>query len=748
VNLRAYWRFIRVARQFLPLLLAYARDRRRFLLFGGSRSVDAATRRRRAESLLESMLTLGPTFVKLGQILSTRPDVLPPEYIDVFTRLQDSVPPAPWEEARTVLEEEVGPVDRAFDEFDADAISGASLGQVYYAVYDGDPVAVKIRRPGVESLVEADLRVIKFSVPLLARFVSEAQAFSLETLADEFATVIRQEMDYRRERRMLLEIRENFADEPAVRIPSVVDEASTGRVLTMEYVPGTKISDIGELDAAGIDRTALAEILQRVYLQMIVEDGVFHADPHPGNLAVQDDGTLVFYDFGMSGRVDPFIQDRIVDFYTAVARQDVDEILDTLIEMGTLSPSADRETMADVMELAIADARGEEIEQYRVQQIVEQVEDTIYEFPLRLPPNLALVLRVATVVEGVCVTLDPDFDFIEVATDYLDEQGYIEEGIREFIADSVDEVTGAAQSAIRVPSKLERTLDRVERGDVAVEAELRDPADLFERLARRIVLGLFLAANTIAAAYLYAQAPLPIALLALGGVLASLLMLYRSFRDSRGIRAEPQFTRQNLRQREQEAVEERADSEPETDAGAAVEFGMADQFGPDAEPERPGGGDRPDGHAHAHAHERDRDRLSPDEPDPSPRERRAPDTDTGESPGTADRGRPATGDRDGRREPRQRSGPGRDRDGDGDSRAGVRIDVHEADATDAFGARSRDGNGADRAPSDGREGDGDGAAATDADGSDRDAETDPVSPPGRSPEREGDGEEREREDGD
>jgi len=552
VNLRSYRRFFVVARQFLPLLLAYARDRRRFLLFGGRRQVDSETRRRRARALLDSMLTLGPTFIKLGQLLSTRPDVLPPEYVEEFESLQDSVPPAPWEGAKRVLEEDLGPVEEWFDDFDSDAISGASLGQVYTASVDGQKVAVKVRRPGVEELVEADLRVIRFSLPILMQFVDEARSFSLETLADEFDKTIREEMDYERERGMLQDIKANFTDDPKVRIPAVLESHSTGRVLTMEYVPGTKISRIDDLDSLGVDRTGLARRLQEAYLQMLIVDGTFHADPHPGNLAVQDDGTLVFYDFGMSGRVDEFVQGKIVQFYGAVARQDIDDILDTLIEMGTLSPDADRQLMSDIMELAIQDARGEDIEQYRVNQIVSQVEDTIYEFPLRLPPNLALVLRVATVVEGVCVTLDPDFDFIDVATEYLREHGFLEKGIRDYIEDQADALQESTRSALRTPPKLEEALDRINRESLTLDANVVDDERVFERLARRIILGLLLTGSVVSTAVLWAFSDPLAAAASLGSSVVVLGLLYRSFRRRRGIRATPQFTRQNLRQRREE----------------------------------------------------------------------------------------------------------------------------------------------------------------------------------------------------
>ncbi|WP_372909601.1 ABC1 kinase family protein [Salinigranum sp.] len=549
VNLRAYWRFFVVLYQFFPLIVAYARDKRRFLLFGGSRQVATEEQKRRANILLDSLLKLGPTFIKLGQLLSTRPDVLPPAYVDVLSRLQDDVPPADWADAEAVLEAELGPVDEVYDDFDRDPISGASLGQVYTATYEGEDVAVKVRRPGIEELVEADLRVVRWSLPLVQRFIGEGRAFSLENLADEFAKTIRQEMDYTREGRVLTTIRENFIDDDAIRIPELVDDVSGPRVLTMEYLPGVKINDLSTLDERGIDRTELAERLQRIYLQMIIGDGDFHADPHPGNLAVDDDGAIIFYDFGMSGQVDPFIQEKIVDFYIAVANQDIDGILDTLIEMGTLSPEADRQVMGDVMELAIADARGEDIEQYRVQQIIEQVESTIYEFPLRLPRNLALVLRVATVVEGVCVTLDPDFDFIAVATDYLTEQGYREQTIKRIATETGEQLQETTRSLFRVPPKLERVLDQVERDDLTVNVRIEDKNDVLSKLARRIVYGVLLAVGVLSTAILYAFDGVEPAAVAAVVTLPVVFLLYRSFKQKKGLKARPQFTRQNLRQR-------------------------------------------------------------------------------------------------------------------------------------------------------------------------------------------------------
>ncbi len=552
VFLRAYRRFVIVAWQFLPLLVSYARDRNRFLFFGSSRQVTSEMRRERADTLLGSLLTLGPTFIKLGQLLSSRPDVLPPEYVDELSKLQDEVPPAPWEDAENVLEAELGPVEDNFEEFDTDAISGASLGQVYDARIDGERVAVKVRRPGIEDLVAADLRVIRWSLPVLMRFLGQGRAFSLENLADEFGRTIREEMDYDREASMLNEIRANFEDDPDIVIPRVIESHSGSRVLTMEFLSGTKINRIDELDEEGLDSHELAVNLQRAYLQMIIQDGVFHADPHPGNLSVTDDGSIIFYDFGMSGHVDDFIQRKIVEFYIAVANQDIEGILDALIEMGTLSPEADRRTMGQVMELAIEDARGEDIETYRVQQIVSQVEDTIYEFPLRLPSNLALVLRVATVVEGVCVTLDPGFDFIAVATEYLTEEGYREESVKQYVSETSDQLQASAQSLVRTPPKLERALDRIDRDDLYARVSIEDDNDVFDLLAKRLIYGILLAFGGLTTAVLYVAEAFPAA--AVAGLISLFVtfLLYRSFRKRRGIRTTPQFTRQNLRERDGE----------------------------------------------------------------------------------------------------------------------------------------------------------------------------------------------------
>jgi len=551
VRLRALWRAIVVAWQFVPFVWAWARDRKRFVFFGRSREVTSEQRVERARRLKTTFVELGPAFIKLGQMLSTRPDALPAAYIEVLSELQDRVPPAPWSAIEPLLEAELGDtVDERFDSFDTNPISGASLGQVYEAEIDGERVAVKVLRPGIRERVESDLRVLETLTPVLARGAEPAQAYTLENLSEEFAATIRAEMDYAHEARMLREIGASFADRDDVAIPDVVESLSTDRVVTMTYLDGVKIDDLARIDELGIDREELVQRLEEVYIQMIVEDGRFHADPHPGNLAVQEDGTLVFYDFGMTGRLGPRTRDQLMEFYVGLASDDVERVMDAFVAMGALDPAANRDVMAEAFEIVIEQFRGEDISEYRVEQLVGQFESQLYEFPMRLPQDLALVVRVTTVLEGVCRTLDPEFDFIEIITDYVMEQGGTDAGaaIREEIQETV---TAGARSLVTVAPRAERALDIAQRGELTLETVLRDGNGLARQMAMRLLLGFVAAAGIPVAAFFYVDATLPSTALALSVSVISLAVLAWSFRR-RGGRSlgTPQFTRHEMRQRE------------------------------------------------------------------------------------------------------------------------------------------------------------------------------------------------------
>ncbi|ELZ32919.1 protein kinase [Halogeometricum pallidum JCM 14848] len=564
VALHSLWRLLVVVRTFLPLFVAIARDRRRFLLFGRSRRTDAATRTRRATDLRDSLVSLGPTFVKLGQVLSTRPDALPAEYVEVLSTLQDEVPPDDWETVRPRIEEELGPVEATFDEFDPDPISGASLGQVYTAVADGERVAVKVLRPGIRRVVEADLRVVERLVPVLVRFAHPGQRFTFENLAGEFADTIHEEMDYAHEAAMLRRIRRNFEDDPKIRVPVAHEGFSTRNVLTMEYVEGVKIDRVRELERMGVDREAVARRLERAYIEMMLEHGLFHADPHPGNLAVRSDGTLVFYDFGMTGRIDSATREHMYEFYVGVATDDIDRVIDAFVAMGALDPAADRALMREAFSVAIDRLGGGDVDRYRVRQLVSEFQATLYDFPLRLPQDLALVVRVSTVLEGVCRTLAPEFDFIEEVTEYVDERGVdggdeedssVRERVaREYAEDAADQFRAATRTLLTVPPKLSRVLGLVERENVQVNVVLAG-SEAFESFAKKVVAGVLLAGNLLAVSLLFALENGVTAGVAALGVPPLLVLCYAAFRRERGVRVRgnPQFTRQGMRARRDES---------------------------------------------------------------------------------------------------------------------------------------------------------------------------------------------------
>jgi predicted unusual protein kinase regulating ubiquinone biosynthesis (AarF/ABC1/UbiB family) len=546
VRLRSLWRFVVVVQRFLPLVVTLLRDRRRFLLFGRSREVDEPAQRRRAESLLATLLDLGPTFIKFGQMLSTRPDVLPGPYVDVLSRLQDEVPPDDWEQIEPILSEEVGPVAETFDSFDREPISGASLGQVYTARLDGERVAVKVLRPSIRELVAADLRVLSVLMPVVVRFAPPGQSFTLENLADEFADTIRREMDYERELAALETVRENFADDDGIRIPRTLAECSTDRVLTMEYVDGAKITDTETIDEWGLDRSALVRRLEEAYIRMIIEDGHFHADPHPGNLAVKRDGTIVFYDFGMTGTLDPATRDHLFEFYVAIAAEDIEAIIDSFVALDALDPDADRELMREVFGMAIDQFRGGDVSEYRIQEFVSEFESELYDFPMRLPQNLALVVRVSSVLEGVCRTLDPEFDFIAVVTDYVRSRQGSASGAEWLREEATDRARDIGRASLSVPPALETAVTTLDTGNLGVEAVLADDRGLVRRTVRQVALGALVAATMVAVSLLYAVVGAGAAALASVAFLPLLYLLWRSFRRSRTTPT-VQFTRHEMR---------------------------------------------------------------------------------------------------------------------------------------------------------------------------------------------------------
>src|SRR5215203_3175980 len=280
-------KLIKIIIKLLPIIINFKRDREEWVKREG-KNVDENKYRKHAQQALKIFIQLGPSYIKLGQWLSSRSDILPQPYLEVFATLQDDVPVESFEKVKKIIEEELGNLEEKFDYFNKEAFSGASLGQVYHAKYNGKEVVVKISRPGIERTVEEDISIIKKLIPLSTRFI--------ETIYEE--------MDYIKEAENLLAIKKNLAKEKKIIIPNVILDRTSKHIITTEYEPGIKITDVETLDKKGIDRQKLVILIHHIFFKMLLRNNIFHSDPHPGNIAVKDDGSIILYDFGMVGRLD------------------------------------------------------------------------------------------------------------------------------------------------------------------------------------------------------------------------------------------------------------------------------------------------------------------------------------------------------------------------------------------------------------------------------------------------------------
>jgi predicted unusual protein kinase regulating ubiquinone biosynthesis (AarF/ABC1/UbiB family) len=445
-------------------------------------------------------------------------------YAEEFVTLQDAVPTGPYREMIPALADDVG--YHSYDDFDPEPIAGGSLAQVYRATYQGEPVIVKVRRPGIKDLIETDLRIIRRFIPLVMLFAPARLQFSLRNMADDFERIILEELDFEREARMMAEIRSNFErdDNETVVIPRVYQDASSERVLTMAYVEGTKITDVDKLESGGHDPKQVARDVANAYFTMGLEHGVYHGDPHPGNLAVDDDGRIVFYDFGMSGRFTPAMQNSVVNLYLAAVNRNVDGIIDELIALGALDPDADRAAVGHVLELVIDDLQGSETVNW--QQIISEVTGMLHEFPFRIPPDIMLVLRVGSISEGVLRQLDSEFDFLAAAQAFLREHGFMERAARMKLNEMRGELEASLWALLRLPAKFEQELDA--RQEERMHAAARTQQQRSRSLGYAI-----LAATSLIGSALLVSVDLTYSLLGMVVVLVFLFLFVRSSDDDR-----------------------------------------------------------------------------------------------------------------------------------------------------------------------------------------------------------------------
>jgi predicted unusual protein kinase regulating ubiquinone biosynthesis (AarF/ABC1/UbiB family) len=467
----------KVVLKLLPVVISLRRDRREWVKKEG-KNVDEEKYRRHARKALKTFIELGPSFIKLGQWLSTRVDVLPQPYLEVLAKLQDDVPPAPFPEIKPIIENELGKIEEAFEEFDQAPLSGASLGQVYVAKYAGRQVIVKVGRPNIERIIEDDIYVLKKILPVATRFIDPNLRFSAEGMLTQFIETVHEEMDYRVEAENLLTIRRNLAGDPSVIVPDVFMERTSRHVLTMEYVPGVKITDIARLDEKGIDREKLVVRAHRLFFKMLLRHDIFHADPHPGNISVADDGRLILYDFGMVGRLDPETRIRLIRLYLGLLDKDPERTVNVLIELGTLEPTVNRYIVERGIALSIQSMHGEQVDRMEVKALVDLANKTMSRFPFRLPKNLALYMRMASILEGIYNHHKVPFQFVKVLANLLEEEGLVRDAYIEEVKVSAKRFAKGIQDSVNVAPLLKTYLEtmgpygRQERNTGALAASI------------------------------------------------------------------------------------------------------------------------------------------------------------------------------------------------------------------------------------------------------------------------------------
>lgn len=509
---RALGRSLRIWRTVLLLLLLLWWDSSAWTYRGGvSPERREARQRRRARWLTAELLQLGSAFIKLGQLLSARPDVLPSCWVEELVRLQDSVPPFPFDTAQALLEQELGERCAEIIDIESEPLGAASLAQVHRAsLRSGRQVVFKIQRPGLERLFRLDLEVMQQVAAVLQRHPRWGMGRDWVSIAQECRHVLLRELDFRLEAEHAARFRQQFLDDASIRIPAVVWELSSRRVLCLDYLPGIKITDRAALLEAGIDPAAVAEKGAASYLQQLVRFGFFHADPHPGNLAVARDGALIYYDFGMMGTLSQRLRSRLGRMVTAAAARDAGALVQELQAAGVIATDIDPGPVRRLVRLMLQEALTPPFSANVLEKLSGDLYALVYGQPFRLPPELIFVMRALSTFEGVGRSLDPGFSLVAIARPYLlplmSSSGT---GPTDLFNQLGRQAVEVGSRALGLPQRLEDSLSRIEQGDLQVQIRAGET----DRLLRRLALSqqsagqsVLLGALAVAAALLAASA--------------------------------------------------------------------------------------------------------------------------------------------------------------------------------------------------------------------------------------------------
>lgn len=458
-----------------------------------------------AERLADDLESMGATWVKLGQLLSSRVDLLPPAYVDALARLQDEVEPFDADTVQRIIEDELGVrLSAVFPTFDPEPVAAASLGQVHRATLrDGREVVVKVQRPGIREEVLEDVEVLEDLTTFLEEHTELGQRHGIRGLFEQFRGSLMDELDYRREARNLDTIRRSLEDNDLVVVPAPLPDLTSGRVLTMEYLPGRNVTDLGPLARLDLDGAPLADALFRAYLRQVIVDGVFHADPHPGNVLVTDDGRLALVDVGMVARLTPGVRDRLVKLFLALLDANDEEVARIAVTLGEPLPSYDpaafQQSVTEVLG-RVADASIEDVDiGAMVLELTRRAADT----GLRMDVQLVMLGKAMLNLDQVAVTLDPTFEPRDALRRHADE--LMQQSMGSSPAAILSTLLEAKEFMEALPGRLNRAMDAVGSGRFELRVNAFDEDEFLRglhKLANVIAGGLILAALIVASAFL------------------------------------------------------------------------------------------------------------------------------------------------------------------------------------------------------------------------------------------------------